>query len=98
MRNPALRFLLLPCPATACRAETVVLMEVGQIRAPSRHEAAMARPVNLRDVLTWRGGEIEAAESTIGSVVGTEAITETLRILVPADNLRRFVRLEAIQP
>jgi signal transduction histidine kinase len=110
VRKPVLRFLLLPllpCLAIACRAQPVVLTEVGQIRALSREEAAEARPVKLRGVVTWRdsdprpsffvhdghwniwvdrstatargtwrGGEIDAAECAIGSLVEIEAVTD----------------------
>lgn len=107
MRKPIHRFFLLPCLAIACQAEPVILTEVAQIRALSREEAAEARPVKLRGVVTWRdsdsrpsffvhdgqwniwvdrstattrgvwrGGEINAAECSIGSIVEIDAVTD----------------------
>lgn len=107
MRNPVLHVFLLPGLAIVCQAEPLVLTKVEQIRALSREEAAKARPVKLRGVVTWRdsdprpsffihdgqwniwvdrstatargvwhGGEIDAADCSIGSIVEIDAVTD----------------------
>ena len=107
MRNLVLRYLLPLGLAISCLAEPVAFTKVAQIRALSRDEAAKARPVKLRGVVTWRdsdprpnffvhdgewniwvdrstatargtwqGGEINAAECAIGSIVEIEGLTD----------------------